>query len=331
MTAGRNGCAPAIAVDIGASAIKSTVISPDGVVRAITRAPTPGSASGATTLLVETIRDLLRETAMTLNDIAGIGISLAAFVTAEGEIVATAHLSQDWVGFPLGETLRSELPTNHYFALDAPAPTLGEAHFGAGRGLSDFAYVTVSTGVGAGLFAGGSLYTGGLGWAGGVGHVVVDPNGKRQCTGCGNYGCVETYAALQGVLALAQEAIQRSPESSLAAIPSLDLSPKVIAEAACAGDAGARWVYEQAGHHLGLGLTSLVDIFSPVRIVVGGGIALAGDLLLEPARRVIQRSAYPPVHRTVEVVPAELGDLSGAFGVAAMVFHDIRINTAMES
>jgi glucokinase len=318
----------AVAFDIGASMIKAAVISREGEVVALARTPTPRSAEGALTVLVETVPYLLQQANLTTDDIAGIGISLAAFVTAGGDIVATAHLSQDWVGFPLGARLSSELPGNYYFALDAPAPTLGEAYFGAGRGVSDFAYVTVSTGVGAGLFAGGRLYTGGLGWAGGVGHIIVNPNGQRRCIGCGNRGCVETYAALQGILALARQAIEREPGSALVAMPETDLSPQSIAKAACAGDAGARWVYEQAGYYLGLGLTSLVDIFSPARIVVGGGIALAGELLLEPVRQVVRRAAYPPAHRAVDIVPAELGDLSGAFGVAAMVFNDIRINTA---
>jgi predicted NBD/HSP70 family sugar kinase len=85
-------------------------------------------------------------------------------------------------------------------------------------------------------------------------------------------------------------------------------------------------VFQRAGYYLGLGLTSLINLVSPRRVVIGGGIALAGELLLEPARRVVQRSAYPPVHRSAEIVPSELSDLSGAYGAAAMVFHDIRID-----
>jgi glucokinase len=175
------------------------------------------------------------------------------------------------------------------------------------------------------VFAGGKLYTGGTGWAGGVGHVIVEPNGPRVCDGCGNSGCLETYAAKQGVLALAAEAIERHPKSLLAG-DAEPLTPQSICAAACEGDEAAQWVFSQAGYYLGLGLTNLIDILSPQRVVVGGGVALAGDLLLEPARQVVRRMAFPPAHRQVPIVPAALGDLSGVYGVAAMAFNDIRVN-----
>jgi glucokinase len=261
-----------------------------------------------------------------VDTIAGIGVSIAAFVTADGQIVATAHLSQEWVDYPFGDRLSAGQPGTYYFALDAPAPTLGEAYYGAGRGHADFAYVTISTGVGAGLFLNGAIYTGGLGWAGGMGHIIVDPAGSRTCTGCGNRGCLETFAATQGILALAREAIERNPDSRLAEVGIDALTPRAVCDAAAAGDSSAIGVFSEAGRYLGLGLTSLVDMLSVTRIVVGGGIALAGDLLLEPAREVVRRAAFPPAHRSVEIVPAELGDLSGSYGAAAMVFNDIRIN-----
>ncbi len=316
----------AIAIDIGATMIKAALIERGGDLVASTRTPTRRTPEETASVTLDTISRLSCEAGFDAGAVAGIGVSIAAFVTSEGRIVATAHLGDAWVNDPFGDRLRAKHPGNYYFALDAPAPTLGEAYYGAGRGHSDFAYVTVSTGVGAGLFLGGRIYTGGLGWAGGIGHVIVDPNGKRTCTGCGNRGCLETYAATQGILALAREAIERDPGSRLAKLGSEALTPRAICDTATAGDAAAVDVFSTAGKYLGLGLTSLVDVLSVTRIVVGGGVALAGDLLLEPAREVVRRAAFPPAHRSVEVVPAELGDLSGSYGAAAMVFNDIRIN-----
>jgi glucokinase len=320
----------AVALDVGGTTIKAALIARDGELLALERLPTPNQSPPETVadVILATIRRLLDRSERRLATIAGVGISVAAFITAEGVVTATAHLGPAWVGFDLRRHLNEVLPANYYFALDTPAPTLGEAHYGAGRGIADFAYVTVSTGIGAGVVAGGRLYTGGLGWAGGVGHVIVDPNGPRICEGCGNRGCLETYAAKQGILALAAEAIARQPTGLLARRAIGSLTPQVVYEAARDGDEAAIGVFVEAGHYLGLGLTSLVDILSPSRIAVGGGIALAGDLLLEPARRVIRQRAYPPAHRAVEVVPAALGDLSGVYGVAAMAFHDIRINAS---
>jgi glucokinase len=317
----------AIALDIGGTAIKAAMIARDGTLLALERSPSPSQSPPDDVVrpMIDAVERLLAKSDRSVETLAGIGVSIAAFITANGIVTATAHLSQAWVGVDLRSRLAQVLPANYYFCLDAPAPTLGEAYYGAGRGCDDFAYVTVSTGIGAGVFAGGKLYTGGTGWAGGVGHVIVEPNGPRVCDGCGNAGCLETYAAKQGVLALATEAIERHPESVLARTTE-PLTPKSICAAASEGDEAARWVFSQAGYYLGLGLTNLIDILSPQLVVVGGGVALAGDLLLEPARQVVKRMAFPPAHRRVPIVQAALGDLSGVYGVAAMAFHDIRVN-----
>jgi glucokinase len=317
----------AVALDVGGTTIKSALIARDGTLLAMERLPSPSQSppDDVACLMIDVIRRLLAKSDRSADSLAGIGVSVAAFITANGIITATAHLSQAWVGYDLQSRLAQAIPANYYFCLDAPAPTLGEAYYGAGRGCDDFAYITVSTGIGAGVFVDGKLYTGGTGWAGGVGHVIVEPNGPRVCEGCGNTGCLETYAAKQGVLALAAEAIERHPESALASAVQ-PLTPQSISAAATGGDEAAHWVFSRAGYYLGLGLVNLIDILSPQRVVVGGGVALAGDLLLGPARQVVRKMAFPPAHRQVPIVPATLGDLSGVYGVAAMAFHDIRIN-----
>ena len=323
----------AVAIDVGGTMIKAAVIDREANVLAQERLPTPHpSLPGCVAQrMLETLCVLLSRTNRSVATIAGVGVSIAAFITAEGRVTATAHLSPEWVGYDLRRRLMADLPTNYYFALDTPAPTLGEAYYGAGRGVADFAYVTVSTGIGAGIIANGRLFTGGLGWAGGVGHVIVDPNGPRVCEGCGNRGCLETYAAKQGIIALARQALQEHPASPLARHVPDALTPQLVGDAARAGDEAAIWAFGQAGHYLGLGLTSLIDILSPERIVVGGGIGLAGDFFLDTTRAVVRRCAYPPSHRDVEIVPAALGDLSGVYGVTAMVFNDIRINQSGEA
>lgn len=317
----------ALGIDLGGTLLKAAVLTRAGDVLALRRVDTPARAEPQQVgdLLAATARALLAEAGCDVTDLMGAGVSMAAFVTADGQVTATAHLSPQWVGVNAQALLQPLLPAHYYFALDTPAPALGEAHYGAGRGLDDFAYVTISTGIGAGIVSQGRIFTGGLGWAGGVGHVIVEPNGPRRCEGCGNYGCLETYAAKQGILALAGEALRMYPASALHSAGAA-LTPRLVFEAARAGDAAAGEVFERAGYYLGLGLTQLVNLLSPRCIVVGGGIAQAGDVLLGPVRRVIERCAYPPVHRTVAVVPAALGDLSGVYGAAAMVFHDLRVN-----
>jgi glucokinase len=322
----------ALGIDIGGSYIKAGLVTRRGSLVSSFHKRTP--AQELPEKVAEQILALIHEhminAQISLDRLSGIGISMAGFVTADGVVTATAHLSREWIGYDLGERLSREIPLNLYFALDTPAPTLGEAYYGAAMGIDNFAYVTVSTGIGAGLFAKGSYYTGGLGWAGGVGHIIIDENSPRICEGCGNNGCLETFAARQGIVALAEELLQQFPDSAIFQFIEgnfHNLSPKIICQAAQTGDRAACEVFQQAGHALGVGLVALADIFAPTRIVVGGGIAQAGELLLAPARAVVRQRAFPPIIRQVEIVQAALGDLSGVFGAAAMVFHDLRINT----
>jgi glucokinase len=279
------------------------------------------------------MHDLHRECSLDTSQLEGIGVSFAGFVTSNGMVTATAHLSQEFVGLNLYSLFSQQIPSRYYFSLDTPTPTLGEAYFGAGRGFADFAYVTVSTGIGAGIMVNGKYFTGGLGWAGGVGHIIIDETSELVCEGCGNHGCLETFAAKQGIVAMAEEMVRQFPDSQILKLAHSrpePITPLLVYEAAQAGDPAARQVFERAGHALGLGLVSLADIVAPARIIVGGGIAQAGDLLLEPARKVVRERAFPPRIRTVEIVQADLGDLSAVFGAAAMVLYDLHINNPID-
>jgi glucokinase len=321
----------AFAIDIGGTYIKAGILTHDGDVLALQRVETPAQSSPETVIqhLFALQRQLCQEAGVQAQDLVGVGISIAAFITTGGDITATAHLSPQWIGYNLKKRLSQEIRLPYYFTLDTPAATFGEAYYGAGKGIPDFVYVTVSTGIGAGIFVGGRYMIGGLGWAGGIGHIIIDETSPRQCPACGNHGCLETFAAKQGVITTARELAQVFPDSRLGQHFRQDpksLDPRRVCQLAQAGDEAANQVYAQVGHVLGIGLTNLVDVISPTRVVVGGGISLAGDLLLDPARLVIQQRAFPPKNRQVELTVAELGDLSGMYGAAAMVFNDIRVN-----
>ena len=326
----------ALAIDIGGTHIKAGIITREGVLVASRVAETPAKSRPEIVIdhIFRVIRSFNTESQIDLKSIDGIGVSMAAFITADGVVTATAHLSQEWVGYNLHARLSADIPAEYYFSLDTPAPTLGEAYYGAGRGISELAYVTVSTGIGAGILVNGAYFIGGLGWAGGVGHIIIDENSRRRCEGCGNFGCLETFSSKQAIIATAQELAEIYPASQILTNVQGNperITPKTVYEAAVAGDAAAIEVFRRAGHALGLGLVSLADIVAPNRIVVGGGIARAGEFLLGPAREVVRARAYPPRIRQVEIVQAELGDQSGIFGAAAMVFHDLRINSPIQS
>lgn len=320
----------AFVIDIGGTAIKTGIIREDGTLLVTRRIPTPSMASPEyiAQQIITLIYRLCDEQNIQPSSLAGVGVSIAAFITHHGVVTATAHLSQEWVGYDLAKRLLRDLIVEYYFALDTPAPTLGEAYYGAGHNIDNFVYVTVSTGIGAGIIADGRYFIGGLGWAGGLGHTIVDEKSPRVCKGCGNHGCLETFAATQGIIATADDLLPSYPDSTL---QHQEITPRLLAEHAHAGDALAKEIWQRVGHALGIGLTNIVNIVSPTRIVIGGGIAQAGELLFAPARRVIQERAFPPIHRETQVVQSQLGDLSGIYGCAAMVFHDLRINPVMET
>ncbi len=202
----------ALVLDIGGTAIKAGVIRRDGELVALKRLSTPAGA--APEIIVQRVlavmAEIAGETGIAPDTVRGVGISIAGFITSDGRVTATAHLSREWIGYNLKARLSAEFDTRYYFALDTPAPCLGEAYFGAGKGIAHFAYVTVSTGIGAGIIADGKYFTGGLGWAGGVGHTIIDETSDRICSGCGNAGCLETFAATQGIVAAAHEALSQS-------------------------------------------------------------------------------------------------------------------------
>ncbi len=325
----------AVAVDIGGTKIKTGLIRRDGTLVGLERVSTPATAApeDVMQLVLRLTRGLCGRHGLTLDQADGIGISIAAYVTADGKVTANSHLSDEWLNYDLGERLAGETSIPQYFVLDTPAPTLGEAYYGAGKGIDHFAYVTVSTGIGAGIMANGRYYTGGMGWAGGVGHSIIDEKSPRICEGCGNAGCLETFAATQGIIATTLEMLAQRPDSLILELVGGEhaaITPTVVCEAAKQGDAVAHAVWDRVGHMLGIGLVNLIDIVAPRRVVVGGGISQAGDLLLEPARAVIRERAFPPNLREVEIVQAALRDLSGAYGAAAMVFHDLRVNLPQE-
>jgi glucokinase len=288
----------ALALDVGGTNIKAGLVTRQGEAIALRRQATPAKSPPDLVIrqMLELIHDLCAQSSLDPMRLDGIGISFAGFVTADGMVTATAHLSREFIGYNIHAPLYQELPNEYYFSLDTPTPTLGEAYFGAGRGIDDFAYVTVSTGIGAGIMVNGKYFTGGLGWAGGVGHIIIDENSERTCEGCGNHGCLETFAAKQGILATARELVREHPDSlilKLAENRLEEITPELVCKAANAGDRAAGEVFEHAGHALGLGLVSLADIVAPARSSSERGIAQAGDLLLEPARKVVLERAFP--------------------------------------
>jgi glucokinase len=228
-------------------------------------------------------------------DCAGVGMP-GPLDLERGRTIFLGNLP-GWVDVPVVEPLERLLGLPVGLINDARAFTLAELEVGAGRGCRTMVGLTIGTGIGGGVVVDGRLLLGMNGTIGELGHQAIVPDGP-PC-GCGSHGCLEALAA--------GPAIARAGGKT---------TPEEVVEAARAGDRRALEVLEQAGTYLGIGIANVVLTIGPERVVVGGGVAEAGDLILEPARRELgRRVTMMPLDR-IAVIPAELGAHAGAIGAA---------------
>jgi glucokinase len=236
--------------------------------------------------------------ARTYGPFGGVGIGVPGlFDFDSGEITFFTNLPGAWEGFPLRATIAEGLGVAATLINDARAFTLAEATVGAGRGCSTVACITLGTGVGGGLFINGELHFGAFGIAGELGHQTVAPDGP--VCGCGNPGCME---ALTRAPVIAAAAGRTTMEDVLAGVS--------------AGDPACVAAFRQAATYLGIGLANIVTMIGPERIVIGGGVAEAGDALLDPIRDAVRSRVTLVPPEQVMIVGAELGSTAGAIGAA---------------
>jgi glucokinase len=284
-----------LGLDLGGTNIKCAVVADGPRVLATDSCPT-GAADGPEAVL-ERVAALGRATVARFGEPAAAGLALPGHFDHElGTGVLLPNLLGDWSGRPIAGPVGDRLGVPVTLVNDVRALTLAELRLGAGRGARDLVCIALGTGVGGGVVIDGRLHLG-LGHAGEIGHTTVDPDGP-PC-GCGNRGCLDRMAGAETIAAAAGQ-----PTVAAAA------------EAARAGDATARAAFARAGEYVGRVLAGAVVLLWPERVVVGGGVADAGELLLEPLRAELRRRAcVAPVDR-IAVVPAELGPHAGAVGAA---------------
>ncbi|MFN0084925.1 MAG: ROK family protein [Blastocatellia bacterium] len=250
--------------------------------------------------------------------IGGIGVGVPGAIDMErGRTLFLPNLPGQWRNVPLAEKLGalSQLPVR--IINDARAMTLGEWRFGAGKGVETVACYTLGTGIGGGLVINNRLHLGIGGSAGELGHVTIDMHGPK--CGCGANGCVEAYASGPAIAAMGMKAVVQGATTRIAELCENDLNritPELICQAAVDGDSIAKDIYEQAGYYIGVAVASIVTAINPRRVVMGGGVAAAGEVILDPIRRTVQTRVCLTDLKHVQVVLAELGNTAGLIGAA---------------
>jgi glucokinase len=283
-----------LGLDLGGTNVKCAVL--DGE-RVVGQASAPTRSADGPEAVLARVAELGRTTAAPFGPVAAAGLGLPGhFDAAAGTGGLLPNLAGDWAGRPIARPLGEALGVPVALVNDVRAMTLAELRLGAGRGAEDLVCVALGTGVGGGVVIGGRLHLG-LGHAGEIGHTTVLPEGPR--CGCGNDGCLDRVAAA----------------SAIAAAAGCDGVEDAV-RAAQAGDARAREALAQAGRHVGLALAGAIVLLWPQRVVVGGGVAAAGELLLGPLREEVRRRARVAPVDAIAIVPAQLGAGAGAIGAA---------------
>jgi glucokinase-like ROK family protein len=262
-------------------------------------------------LSAEIIEALLDELAAGHDEIVGVGMCLPAPIDpTSGEVGATSILP-GWVGVPAAESMQWRLGLPVLVDNDANLGALAELTWGAARGAEDVVYLKLASGVGAGLVIRGELYRGAAGTAGEVGHTTLDERGA-VCR-CGNRGCLETFVGGEALLRLLRNTHG----------PDLTLADMVVR--AREGDPACLRVVTDAGRYVGIAVANFCNLLAPARVVIGGELAMAGDLLLDPIREGVRRHALRPAADRLSLLPAALGDRAEVLGAIAAVLRDRRL------
>ncbi|GAA1023752.1 transcriptional regulator [Acrocarpospora pleiomorpha] len=296
-----------VGIDFGHSHLRVAIGEVTRQVLAERAIPIDVDASAAEGLLAaELLVDELLETLGSERaEILGVGLGVPGPIDPLTGILGSSTILPGWVGINPALAMSERLGLAVHVDNDANLGALAEATWGAARGRQDVTYLKVASGVGASILIDGRVYRGASGAAGELGHITIDENG-RLCR-CGNRGCLETLA---GGLYLTE--LVRATHGPGVTVPRL-------VELAAAGDVGCRRVIGDAGRHLGVAVASLCNILNPGLVVVGGALAEAGALLIDPILEVVHRLAIPSAAAVLTVVPGVLGERAGVLGALASV------------
>lgn len=264
-------------------------------------------------ILEKGMQELLEKVGVSLSAIQAVGMGVPGPIIESAGMVMGPPIMAGWDGYPIREYLETAWKLPVAVGNDAEMGAIGEWAYGAGRGVRNLAYIKVGTGVGAGFLLDGQIYKGATGCAGEIGHITLNENGP-VCT-CGNRGCLEAMAGGWAIASRGQEAVNSKARTQLLEINgSRKITSADVIEAARQGDLVAQQIVSEAGGHLGTAIASLVNLFNPSMVVVGGRISQMGDLLLEPIRKTVNQRSLKAASRNVRITAALLGRRSSGMG-----------------
>ncbi len=249
--------------------------------------------------------------------VGAVGLAIPGLVNRESDRVITSNYLTPKVRENLHAELMQATGLQVELENDANAAAFGEYNAGAGRGGRDMFYITIGQGIGGAIILDGKLWTGSSGFAGEVGHITIDTEGS-ECI-CGNKGCLETVASAPNIVRRANERLNRDSTSSLSRLAmNKNFTADDMANEAMEGDDFAAMMIERTGRYIGTGVASVINLLNIERIVLGGGVMKAGDLILNPIIQEAKRRAFQPCFEATTIMAASLGEDAATIGAALL-------------
>lgn len=271
------------------------------------------------------LHELLSEYNVNLSQLMAVGVGVPGPVITDAGMVISPPIMPGWDKYPIRDTLEKEWGCPISLNNDAELGALGEWAYGAGRGERNLAYIKVGSGIGAGLIINQQIYGGTTGSAGEIGHITIDENGPL-CT-CGNHGCLEAFAGGNAIALQAKKIVASGKRTLLASIPDENLTAQEVAKAARRGDLPSQEIIMRAGTFIGIAIAGLVNLFNPGAVIIGGGVALSGDLLTTSIRQAVRERSLRAPGQGVHITSAMLGRRSSLMGAIVqavnIAIHDL--------
>ena len=298
-----------LGVDIGGTATKACLVDESGRIQSSKQIPTIGNDLNRFLLtLTELIADFQKFVSL-----EAVGIGVAGLKSSRTHSIVTSPNIPCLVNINLETLVEDQVHVPVVSDNDAKAGAYAELIAGAGKGIRHMAYITLGTGLGAGIILDGKVFRGISGFAGELGHTVIEPDG-RLCT-CGGRGCLETIVSATGIVRTAMDKLRNASESLLSQYPE-PLTAANVFDACGRGDRTAVEVFEETGRYLGIASANLINLLNLERIVVGGGVMAAGSVLLHPAKEEARRRAFPSSFADCAIVQSQLWPEAGMIGAA---------------
>lgn len=311
-----------IGIDLGGTKINTAVVDFQGNLIEQVNVPTLASEGEEKVLnrIIYTVDKVLNKSDIKIKNIRAIGIgSPGPLNSKEGKIIITPNLP--FKNFNIINPIKKIYNVSTYLDNDANVAAIGEHIFGAGKGSSNMIYVTVSTGIGGGAILNGNVYRGNTCNSLEVGHMTIDPNGPL-CN-CGNYGCAEVLASGTAIARQGREAVQKKIKTSLTKYS--NITAYEVFKEAKNGDKVCNKILNKSLNYLGICIANLVSIFDPEIIIIGGGVAKAGQVVFDSVKDIVKVRCFNILADSCRILPAGLKSNSGVIGAAALALREENI------